>query len=1263
MASSSTAEVIARLRLSADKFSAESVKAWSDFEARGEKAGSSIKTSIGRALTEVAASAKVALQLPTLDSGQINLNAQALRNRADAARQEAIVLREVATAAERAASAQDRATDEARTYAVASAQLAQKAEEHAAALRREADALDRVQAELGQTARSSAIFTTGQKAVNDNARLNQLAMRNLGYQISDVGASLASGGNLFQIFGQQVGQVGGALSDMTGKAGSLGRFLTNPWVAALTTAGIVVGMLYTRMNEASEATDNAKKSTIDFSSSLVAAQGLVSNYSDAIDQLNQATRGLINTQALMVDNSRAFAQTSVGQISGQLATIDAQIATLKRRVDRPVIEALAPSLLAADKFQLRQLQTQREQLNAELGGAKTALAAAQTALEARSANEAADPKAAARAKIERERARLLERRRYSLEQGDVPLQGSGGLDLISEADFSKQMAELRRREQAIDNADKDAAKKRSDARKAEAAERAAARKAEREGRAADRSAEYGRDTADKIAAIESRFAGDPSRVQQVNKTVAELNDIIDDLQRKEPPNFEAMIDSAERAKSVVQDSLSQPFRDLVASAREREQIDQLILAGQFDQAEALQRQLSLEKQMGPLADDQKATLLEIVRAEEARARAIEDQRRKIGLVVQSVGEVRGAFEELLSGGSVGDFGKSLLRSFKGLQVRIISEQLFGGLEREIEDIITGRSGVKAAGEFLEQETRNSGSALKDFVRSVKDTADRLGSLSITTPAPVGAGGGVGGVLATATSLIGNERPKLDIDIDDIRAMASIEQGELSGTLQDLSNAAGDIVVIGKKFVQGDNPRARLDPAEIFNQIGLRTPINDILSAVLGKKAGGAIAGSLGTILQGATYGQIAGSVVGGNSTGSMIGGAIGQLAGGKLLGSVLGSFAGPVGSVVGGILGGLVGDLFGSKKKPLARAYVDENGADLWSRKDSTDAIGQLSRSVAESLDGMATQLGVAVGKYGLTIGSRDGEYRVSGNYGADVVKPNPGAADGIVYKGTDAQKAAEAAIINAIQDGALQGLSEASKRILTSGKDLDKALQQALTIESIPKELKRRLDPVGFAIDSVNTRFEAIRKTLKEAGASAEQMAQAQQLYNLELAEAKQSAGGAADSLKEFLQSLKAGSNSPLALRDQEANARAALDPYLQQISRGEAIDQDKFLSASQTYLDIERQLYGSTSKYFDAMGMIQAATNQAIARIDNATPIRTVADPFIQETASAAKSTAASTANLQTLMGQAVALLDQIAAQGGGTLDSWMKQQRGYA
>ncbi|MGC6766760.1 hypothetical protein, partial [Escherichia coli] len=88
-------------------------------------------------------------------------------------------------------------------------------------------------------------------------------------------------------------------------------------------------------------------------------------------------------------------------------------------------------------------------------------------------------------------------------------------------------------------------------------------------------------------------------------------------------------------------------------------------------------------------------------------------------------------------------------------------------------------------------------------------------------------------------------------------------------------------------------------------------------------------------------------------------------------------------------------------------------------------------------------------------------------------------------------------------------------------------------------------LDPVGAQVDELNRKWKKTVDALKEGGASAEQMAQAQQLYNLQLEQAKNSTSSASATLKDFLSGLKLGSNSPYSLRDQEAAAMAKLQPF----------------------------------------------------------------------------------------------------------------------
>lgn len=351
------------------------------------------------------------------------------------------------------------------------------------------------------------------------------------------------------------------------------------------------------------------------------------------------------------------------------------------------------------------------------------------------------------------------------------------------------------------------------------------------------------------------------------------------------------------------------------------------------------------------------------------------------------------------------------------------------------------------------------------------------------------------------------------------------------------------------------------------------------------------------------------------------------------------------------LITGLFGGLFGSVKKGSASLGFDQYGdlgvtSTTGNSKKRIAAASSAVDSLAGTLEGIAETLGGTLGGTpSVSIGMRKKDWRVDPS-GMGRTK-----GSGVVDFDDDQEAAVRFAISEALKDGVVQGISDASQRILQSGQDLERAITKAAMIEEIPKLLKARLDPVGAALDELNDRWEKVWDALEEGAASAEQMAEAQQLYNLELKETKESVRATSDALKSFLDDLRVGPSSPYSLRDQEAAAVAVLQPYLDQINTGKAIDQQKYLEVAQNYLDIERQLYGSTSQFFAAMDQVQAATNAAIAQIDNAAPIATAADPFIKETASNTKATADISAEARDINVQIRDRLDQlIALQGGG-------------
>lgn len=392
-------------------------------------------------------------------------------------------------------------------------------------------------------------------------------------------------------------------------------------------------------------------------------------------------------------------------------------------------------------------------------------------------------------------------------------------------------------------------------------------------------------------------------------------------------------------------------------------------------------------------------------------------------------------------------------------------------------------------------------------------------------------------------------------------------------------------------------------------------------------------GSLNKMLAGVGAGQaVSGlaSAVGIRQSG--VGSGLGSAAG-AAIGSVIPGVGTIIGGIAGGLLGGTIGGMLKKTKKGSASINIIDGEAavgDAYGNSSSyrTNATA-LGGSVADQLNSIADMLGGDLtGTGAVSIGQRKKKFVVD----TSGTRKTKGA--GTLSFDTE-EAAVEAAVRNMLQDGILGGVSAASQKILRdSSQTLEKALTKASLIEAIPDALQARLNPVQYALDQLNEKWDDTWDALKEGAATAEQMAQAQQLYNLELEEVKNTTAGAAQGLKDFIKSMDMGSSSPLSLRDQDKSAYDALSPYLSQISSGQSINQDAYMDAAQTWLDIQRQLYGSTAKYFESFDTIQSATAAAIADIESVTSISTASDAFNQKTASATAETAANTSNIAMLL-----------------------------
>lgn len=439
-------------------------------------------------------------------------------------------------------------------------------------------------------------------------------------------------------------------------------------------------------------------------------------------------------------------------------------------------------------------------------------------------------------------------------------------------------------------------------------------------------------------------------------------------------------------------------------------------------------------------------------------------------------------------------------------------------------------------------------------------------------------------------------------------------------------------------------------------------------------AGGAAAGASGALVQGSATAGASGAAGSGGFLGAAAPWAIGAIAALQILPGLIGSLKTKKGSATlaesAGVLS--VGDVTGNSKSRKAAA---------------SGALG----NVIDALDGIAEQLGGTISGAGsVSIGMRKKKWRV------DTSGQGRTKGSGVVDFGEDQEAAIRFAVGEALRDGVIAGISDASKRILASGQDLEQAIEKAVAIEQLPKLLKARLDPLGAAIDDIDAKYKKLADTLREGGASAEQIAQARQLWSLEREDAMKQIGAASKTLRDYLESLSTGPDSPLSPRRQREAAEASFAAYqskLAGLTAGKAeldalrasgasadaiaaaeaaqrqriagFDQEGFTRAADLLLSTSRRTGASTDDFFDAWDRVRAITERAASLIEAATPAMSSKDPFAELTATAAQNTVNI---LDTQTGILNAINDNLAmiarnSTGGGNGASFIGGGRNYA
>lgn len=934
--------------------------------------------------------------------------------------------RDLAGAGRQASDAADDLTGSTRQAASAASELVGDTRQAAQALEDLRGAQDRSRRELDNTRRSAGQVSAG--------------YQQLGFQIQDLGASVGGGTSVLQAMSQQLGQIFGALQ-LIGPSGAGGKFVTfmgGPWGAVIGAAAAILLPLIANLWETEKASEAA-----------TAGNDALAEAQSALGEIFNLTSGAIKDQ-------------------NELLLLNARYTAIKLRAEAEEKRASSDkALFAAGKAQ-----------DGQMYGAAIALGAGQP-LAARYMLEG-NPQVRLLAQRVREADAIKDDnvRRARLDQ---LLQISAGTDYkdsrVSKSEMQQAIldrATIRRNDRVADAIDLSLDTEKLDP----MFRRDAPRTRTRTPPSTAARDEFGRDAADKIAGIVDQFDDAPSVVDKINGKVRELTDLMDDLGRRKPPNFAALIESAEAAKVTVRDglirqvadafdkpqtladkagaaiadldaviadlskkkplqweesiagareakttieeALNRPLDEYLKQQREGLQVQALVNAGRLQEAEVLREVQRIERERGRLSADQVQLIRDAVRERREEERVADRMHRGQLLMLDAVRDVGDAIDDATQAwvrGDLREFLKTpakLLDAAQTLEGRELFEGLFGEAFAELEREITEGP--------VEKASRRMGGEMDKASAQVATFA---------------------GVVAAAADAIARGEP-----ID-----------------------PNDIVVTGSKLP----PAEPADPRGVVERAlsGVATEIADVFGSrefaeQLGADIGAASAAALKGAAQGAQVAGVADWLGFGkqiDANGAKMGGA---LAGG--VANLFGYSLTPLGGILAGALGGAIGSMIkGPTRSGYAAIGTDANGnvsSAISGGRNSdgrrTEALGYAG-NVLDGLQQIAASLGGRLGS-GLDLGT-------IGTQGDKFVFDQDGAGRGAGIKVDTLEEAVTAALSSAVGKGAVTGLSEAVRKALGSSDDLDKALAEALQV----KELEQSLSGVGGEIAAMFADFDNV--------------------------------------------------------------------------------------------------------------------------------------------------------------------------------------------
>jgi hypothetical protein len=757
------------------------------------------------------------------------------------------------------------------------------------------------------------------RAANDNAAAaNRAAFgaRNLGQQVGDFATQVSLGGSVVQAFSAQVGQAGFAMSEMGGKIGAVGRFLTGPWGVALTVASLVLAPFVSKLFEGGNAAEEQAK-RLDQAAQAADSYG---NVQSILGKIIDLQTGKIKTQNVaLIQQIKLLAQANILKAQKERQTLQDGVRGFGEVTGGETFEDIGGAAASANP--LLNFVNNALRRGQQIGPLKKVLEDYIQLTNTPGVSQTA-----------------LDRGLVATTRALDGLSRAGRIGKRDLIDAKQAVLSL-----ATNLNDEDANKLALRAANGEPLDPLLKPyKADPKAKKPPKPKKPKVDTttpreAEDIQRINEEFDRTPTLIDRAAQATRKLDKIIADLSKRKPPGFEKLIADANAAKETIQTGLQRPYLDFIRDQQQALDVQKLLTAGRVDEANALKTVQSLQATMGPLTDAQKDAILATNQALRAEQRELDVVRAKNAKYVEALGSIKGIVEDATQAFVRGDLGQlikspgKILDAFQTLQGRKLFDGLFGDAFRDLEDQANGTSVVKDAS-----------ARMASAVDKASASIAKLGS------AAESAAGAVAGTPAT---------------------------GAAGGTT---TNAEGDIIVTGKRDpIATALGRVGEKVAGLFTNPENAARIGQSIGKFAGKGLQGAATGSIvagvGKAL-GVNLSQT------GSQLGGAVGGILGGIKGVTSALGPLGAALTPALSVLGGIVGKLFGKTkTASAGVMISDGQVSAGAAKGTSSRlaGASGLAGSVSDGIANIAQQLGAQL---TGSTNVKIGTYKDQIRVSTN-------------------------------------------------------------------------------------------------------------------------------------------------------------------------------------------------------------------------------------------------------------------------------------------